>query len=96
MQNLLPMSDKHMSCPCFGNVPQGVPHLTKRLAEKCMVGNLGGAFLLDGIQLRLELHALERGEGEFFHVGEYVVDQVSDHRQVVGGGVTLQRHLYLT
>ena len=59
MPNLLPMADKYMSSPCFGKVSQGVPHLAQRLAEECVMGNRGGAFLPDGVQLRLELHTSE-------------------------------------
>ena len=51
------------------------------------MGNRGGAFLPDGVQLRLELHTSEWREGEFSQVGEYVSDQGTDRRQVVRGGV---------
>src|SRR5262249_21987261 len=65
LQNLLPMGNKHMRRPCFGKVSHGAPHLTQRPAEHGVVGSVGGAFLPDGLQLCLELHALGRGEGEF-------------------------------
>jgi len=55
------MGNKGMRRPCCGKMPDEVPHLVQRPAEHGMVGSVGGTFLPDGIQLRLELHALERG-----------------------------------